>query len=344
MSMENENLYTNVKKQICDWIYQGRYLEGDKIPPERILAEELGVSRVTVRKSLELLEEEQLVVREVGSGTRLCLPNIGYHGTMEMLVLVAPAQNPFFAQFIKHFQRYADIHDSLVLYVEKPQKETIEDCLYRLYKKNLHNAVVWPDDKKVDREKLRRLRAMGMNMVFFDTDMAAPYGDCVYLDNQKAMEALVGLASGYSSHILYAGWDRQDVFSVRERQRYFFEYCPEGRVLVSLPWNKREQSEELLKKAVTSLKLDGKKKAAVICGDGENGIALSRTLKKMGMAHVKVAAIDEFEDSKKYGISTCAQNFNEIVQTVYHCLDNQNRHPLAWKAECCKIPGLLIER
>lgn len=342
--MVNENLYNYVKTQISDWVYGGRYSEGDKIPPERILADELGVSRVTVRRSLELLEAEQLIIREVGSGTTLRFPNCGYHGTMDMLVLVAPAQNPFFTQFIKHFQHYADAHDSLLLYVEKPQKETIEDCLYRLYKKDLHNVVVWPDDKEVNRDKLLRLRALGMNMVFFDTDIAMPYADCVYLDNKKAMEDLVFAVEKGSSRILYIGWDNQEVYSVREREQAFLRQRPWGKVLARLPWNRRDQVDACLKTAIASWEYGWKEPVAVICGDGENGIAFSRQLKRMGIHNVKVAAVDEFGESSKYGITTCTQDFHEIVKTVYHCLEEQNQKYLVWKAGCHAIPGLLIKR
>jgi GntR family transcriptional regulator len=41
----------------------------DALPPERDLAEELGVSRITVRKAIEGLVKEGLLVRRQGSGT-----------------------------------------------------------------------------------------------------------------------------------------------------------------------------------------------------------------------------------------------------------------------------------
>ena len=55
--LEEQNLYEYVKKKICRMIYEDIYRDGDLIPPERKLSEELGVSRVTVRKALKLLEE-----------------------------------------------------------------------------------------------------------------------------------------------------------------------------------------------------------------------------------------------------------------------------------------------
>ena len=140
--MGNENLYETVKNRICNDIFEGHYEDGDRIPPERELEELLGVSRVTVRKSLELLEEEGLVVREVGRGTTVTLRNAGNRSELDMVVLIAPAQNPFFSEFIARFQNYAETKGALLLYVEKPRTEELERCLYRLYKRGLRNVVV----------------------------------------------------------------------------------------------------------------------------------------------------------------------------------------------------------
>lgn len=43
-----------------------------------------------------------------------------------MIVLIAPARNPFFAEFIGRFQNYAETQDALLLYVEKPRLEELE--------------------------------------------------------------------------------------------------------------------------------------------------------------------------------------------------------------------------
>ena len=208
--MGNENLYEIVKNRICDEIFKGHYSDADKLPPERELEEMLEVSRVTVRKSLEILEDDGLIVRQVGRGTTVTLRNRGNKSELDMIVLIAPARNPFFAEFIGRFQNYAETQGALLLYVEKPRMEELENCLYRLYKRGLRNAVVWLEDLPVDVEKLRRLRALGMNMVFFDSDKALPYADCVALDNALAIRTLYGelKKQGYE-RIGYIGWDLQ---------------------------------------------------------------------------------------------------------------------------------------
>jgi DNA-binding FadR family transcriptional regulator len=47
----------------------GRWREGDKLPTERELGAQYGVARNTVRRALQSLEAEALIVRHVGRGT-----------------------------------------------------------------------------------------------------------------------------------------------------------------------------------------------------------------------------------------------------------------------------------
>lgn len=50
-------------------IETGVYADGDRLPPERELAVAFGTARNTVRRALHQLEQDDLVVRRVGSGT-----------------------------------------------------------------------------------------------------------------------------------------------------------------------------------------------------------------------------------------------------------------------------------
>ena len=141
------------------------YKDGKKIPSERQLSTDYEVSRITVRKTLELMEKENLIVREVGNGTRVTLKNYGNANPLDVVALTAPSRNPF-CKFYCRISKAGMGKNTLLLYVEVPERATLEDCLYRLYTRNIRNVVVWQDDQTVDREKLLRLRSIGMNMVF----------------------------------------------------------------------------------------------------------------------------------------------------------------------------------
>ena len=59
----------NVVTQLRRQILEGNYRFEDRLPAERNLAEEFGVSRGTIRSVLQILENQHLVTRQIGSGT-----------------------------------------------------------------------------------------------------------------------------------------------------------------------------------------------------------------------------------------------------------------------------------
>lgn len=59
----------NVVTQLRRQILEGDYRFEERLPAERNLAEEFGVSRGTIRSVLQILEKQHLVIRQSGSGT-----------------------------------------------------------------------------------------------------------------------------------------------------------------------------------------------------------------------------------------------------------------------------------
>lgn len=69
-------LYRQIAESIAAQIRAGDLQIGDRLPSERQLADELGVSRVTVRQALSLLEEQGLIERLPGIGSFVSKPKI----------------------------------------------------------------------------------------------------------------------------------------------------------------------------------------------------------------------------------------------------------------------------
>lgn len=61
-------LYVQIAEALIRDIASGRYLDGERLPPERSLAETLRTTVTTLRKSLVLIEEKGLITRVQGSG------------------------------------------------------------------------------------------------------------------------------------------------------------------------------------------------------------------------------------------------------------------------------------
>jgi DNA-binding FadR family transcriptional regulator len=67
-SIEPRRLYRQIADQIRGLIGAGEFPAGSRLPPERDLARQLGVSRPSVREALIALEVEGLVEVRIGSG------------------------------------------------------------------------------------------------------------------------------------------------------------------------------------------------------------------------------------------------------------------------------------
>ncbi len=66
--IETKKIYQRINEQIQQMILSGKLKIGDKLPPERQLAEQLGVSRNSIRESLRSLEILGLVESRQGEG------------------------------------------------------------------------------------------------------------------------------------------------------------------------------------------------------------------------------------------------------------------------------------
>jgi DNA-binding FadR family transcriptional regulator len=73
-TVEPRRLYRQIADQISVLISEGEYSAGSRLPPERNLAKQLGVSRPSVREALIALEVEGLLDVRVGSGIYVTHP------------------------------------------------------------------------------------------------------------------------------------------------------------------------------------------------------------------------------------------------------------------------------
>src|SRR5476651_2480992 len=74
-AVDSRRLYRQIADQIAALIEKGEYGAGERLPPERNLAKQLGVSRPSVREALIALEVEGKVEVRIGSGVFVCPPH-----------------------------------------------------------------------------------------------------------------------------------------------------------------------------------------------------------------------------------------------------------------------------
>lgn len=337
--MEEKSLYRDVKTKICRMIYKDIYKDGENIPPERKLAEDLGVSRVTVRKALKLLEEEHIIERIQGSGTRVALEYGARAGNMDIITLVAPAQNAFFSRFIDAFQTTAEERDSLVLFKQKPYSQSLEECLFRIYEKELRNVVLWLEDMEISYEDLRKLRGLGMNIVLFDSARKNSYADSVCLDNEDAIEELVKcLKKNGCKKPGFVGWDDDTVSSVKIREEEFFRLCPDG-VASRIPRKYHDHLDDLEDGTIRECMKNLQGCDGILYAVGELAVPFEDVSAAEGIRHT-VAMIDEAPGVSADTIFTVDQDFQGMSERIFDCLKLQNQKGSAWKAEVYQVKGI----
>src|SRR5690349_14212482 len=84
MAADNQKLYQNIIAALQADIAEGRFREGDRLPPERVLVERFQVSRLTIREAMIGMEILGLVAARRGSGVYVTAPPADGLATSEL--------------------------------------------------------------------------------------------------------------------------------------------------------------------------------------------------------------------------------------------------------------------
>lgn len=79
--MAREPVYSQIATRAAALIASGEWQPGQRLPPERLLCERLGVSRTTLRQALAELEARGLISRHQGRGTFVTRPRFDADAT-----------------------------------------------------------------------------------------------------------------------------------------------------------------------------------------------------------------------------------------------------------------------
>ncbi len=334
-----ELLHRRLRAILCEKIYTSEFPDGSLIPTERELAAAYQMSRVTVRSTLASMEAEGLISRRQGLGTRVTLRTAGHPGLVDLIAVIAPAQNPFFASFIRHFEEAAVAHDALVVF-RQAAVHTVVDSLFSFYCRSIRNIAVWPYDESIDTDKLLRLRGLGMNLVFFDRVVDSPAVDSVSVDNGHAVETLYAhLRSHGAQKIAYVGWQNDVLSSNREREAAFIRIEGSER-LYRLPWNQELGVDQEIGKLLAAV---GRRHDALLCSNGVIGIAAKRYVTERRLP-VLVACMDDLPGAAELGLTVYSQPMDRLAGTACRRLIAQAENADAWKAKTYQIRGTLRVR
>ncbi|MDR1507341.1 MAG: FadR family transcriptional regulator [Treponema sp.] len=105
--LQHKRIYEEVVELIIQQIRSGKLKMGQKLPPERVLAEEMGVSRTSLREALRALESMGFIYSVTGGGNYVNSVSIG--NVLSPLSAMV-AQDTKFAADIIDVRRHLEVH------------------------------------------------------------------------------------------------------------------------------------------------------------------------------------------------------------------------------------------
>jgi GntR family transcriptional regulator len=168
-------VYVQIAELLLRDLAAGRLVDGERLPPERSMAEQLGVSIGTLRKSLNVLATQGVLERVQGSGNyiraggavsgiysmfRLELPEGGGLPRADVLSvehMTKPSDLPAFgtAKDASRVRRIRFLNDTIVALEEiwldvasgRIEKGAISESLYRYYQQHLGFWITRAEDR-----------------------------------------------------------------------------------------------------------------------------------------------------------------------------------------------------
>lgn len=121
--IDRVNVSEQVFNQLKQLLIDGKWKQGEKLPSENDLAEQFGVSRLTVRNALQKLVALNLIETRLGEGS--FVKEVTYGASMNALLPAAYLNNDSFLEVIA-FREIVEV-GAVRLATEKAQEEDLEE-------------------------------------------------------------------------------------------------------------------------------------------------------------------------------------------------------------------------
>ena len=229
---------TLIKQEILSSLKKSNLRAGDKLPSERVLTQELGVSRATLREVLNSLVDGGILIRRQGAGT--FVNNLASNGENKIIGVMIPGLRDYetiFTEIIHHMEKHiAEKGYTMMLCNHDNTFSKAELYVNQLASLNIAGLALVPimleNSEEKNLEIVKKLENIGLSFLLFDSQISArTQGRYSYVgtDNYHAMRQMVmHLASQGHKRIAYIkGFD--NVYSSQQRFDGFIDgMCEAG--------------------------------------------------------------------------------------------------------------------
>lgn len=229
-------LYEKIYQHILSEIKSGVLKEGDRIPTELELADQFHVSRITTKKSLEILAQAGLIERHRGRGSYVSshLPELHSLAlTEEMVDLETPTSDdwrligvilPDFSESygakllraIEH--QCTKLRIRMILKLTNDLREEEEIAIRSLVKMGIDGLIVYPIHGEHYNEELLKLVLNEFPLVLLDRYLKGINACSVCINNKKAAQELTDyLLDKQHKHIAFVSTPPENTSTIEER-------------------------------------------------------------------------------------------------------------------------------
>lgn len=148
--MEKKLKYHDLMEDLREQILSGEIRPGEKLPSENQLSGDYGVSRQTVRKALQILENEGYIYAEHGRGT-FCSERMRHTGQSRNIAVVTTYLSDYiFPRVIQGIDRVLTENGYSILLKNTRNSRSLEArCLEELLQKDIDGLIIEPSKSQI---------------------------------------------------------------------------------------------------------------------------------------------------------------------------------------------------
>lgn len=216
-------LYLQIYDDLKEKIAGGQYKNDEFLPSERELGEYYNVERATVRRALQLLVKDGLLVKIPGSGSKITTSDPSNENRMEQsgnnIAFILPADSPdkitepFTSNIFYHFEQECKKQNYHLFYTNLTAEEGLPDNLLQ----NDLKGIVWVS--RIPHNLILKARELGIPSLLISNS----YPDCLSIlcDNTNGIyQAVEHLLSLGHRKIAYIGGIPSYLNAVERRDGY----------------------------------------------------------------------------------------------------------------------------
>ena len=337
---KSNDLYIKILESFKKDILEGKYPFQSKLPSENELAKELNISRSTLRKVLEELNNLGLIESRKGSGSFVC-----DKGVSRYIPIIIPksGNNYRFTEIVEgssNFFSTVGFSSLLTLADDDPEKE--KAVINRLISEGHKNFIIYPTSCDHNSSFYQQLLRKGYNCVFIDSlpkKITCDYvTSCNFIGGYKATKKLIDL--GHKSIAFCSTQELDKINTINDRYSGYVSALEQHKINYSeeLTYicNGRSYDEfgDYIVENLTA--------TAIFASTDELAVILVNKFANSNK-HPAIIGFDNTILSESYNLTSINQNLYEIGRTAAELLHKRIINP-SKNYEHIYVPVTLIKR